>query len=123
MALTPLPGGRAGYVYGQVSNTTSGQQFTSDRKFSVTEIRFLLTGSAIDAETIKLEAEGQSWFGGQAVPIALLQTPIAANNNAAGTAGLIIFRPETPILWDKNFPIKLTPSATIDIVIVGTPVM
>lgn len=113
----PVAGGRGGLKYGVVD--TTGTIFTTDRDYAVTEIRFWANGSLI-AATARIEAEGQSWFDGNSVPIAALCTR-GSDPQAATVGFLYIFRPEVPIRFNSTFSIKIVPSTTVTVLLMGYP--
>ena len=116
----PIAARRQGTRYASV--TSAGNQFNADRDYMVREIRFYLGAGTLVGVTARIECEGQSMFEGNAVPVPMLQS--AVTNALIGTNGVVVFRPEEhgqPIMWNRTFPIKITPSATIDIVILAEP--
>lgn len=115
LILTP-PGSRQGYTLTTlVSNVTS--ILTADREYLVREIRFQLAAGLTATTTVRIHAEGQDLFGGQAVPVIMLNSAWSANNQAsAGTGTGSIFRPDSPIAWSESFPLKFTSADTLTVI-------
>lgn len=106
-----------GFMYGVLAASTGGdgQQltFSPDQIYQLQEVRFFaLSAGAIDLETIRIEANGESVYGGNYVPLGILQSVLAANNNAAGNQGLVVWRPEVPIEISRDRPLRLTAPGT-----------
>lgn len=112
----PIAGSRTGYVFQRI--TTSGDSFQTDRVHLVHEIRFYMQGG-IANETVRIGAEGMDLFAGSQVPIKMLNARVHADE----PSNLVVFRPERPIRWDPSFPIVIVPSGTVDVILIGEPIV
>jgi hypothetical protein len=115
-----VAGSRTGYQYSAL--TQAGDSFQTDRVHSVSEIRFFTSTTQLSI-TVRIGCEGMDLFGGQSVPLGILQSRVSTlNHNGATTAGYVcVFRPERPIRWDPSFPIVIVPSADVSVAIFGEP--
>lgn len=114
--LIPPQGSRAGYQYAALTQNVR-KTFTADRTFLVREIR-IAAQTAITTETIEINLEGQSLFGGQAVPIKMLPVAVSDPGQTTGANGCIVFRPDVPFIWSQAFPIEIKCSAAAPLVLI-----
>ena len=105
-----------GFMYGQLPATGSGGDnfvltFAPDQVYSLVELRFA-AGTAIDAETVRIEANGEMVYGGNQVPFGLLNSVWSSNAQAPAAWGTIIWRPEVPIEVSRDRPLRITSPST-----------
>ena len=105
-----------GFQYGVLLSSANGGDgqvltFAPDQVYQLQEVRFAST-AALDAETVRIEANGEQVYGGQQVPLGLLNSVLCANAQAPAAWGLIIWRPEVPIEISRDRPLRLTNPGT-----------
>lgn len=118
----PFPGSRSGDQY-QALAAAGTMTFQVSQDWLIEEIRFApASGSAFaGTDTATLTIEGQSYCQGVPVPILLLQTAWAANVQAPANNGIVVWRPSTPVRFNKSFEVTIALSAAARVLIVTRP--
>lgn len=104
-----MKGKRQGYAARQFAAGTQ-DEFTIDKRYRLLRLRFLPTDGLADiADTIQMEIEGENWWSGQAVPLALIADPVDdANGAGAVQKGAYVFTFDDPPEWSTKYPIRIT---------------
>lgn len=88
--------------------TTVEQTFSPDREYWITELHFFNTSSLALTDTVKMYLGGQQLFGGAGIELGLLQDRVAANAQASGGTGTVVFKLPDPVPVSRSMPLKIT---------------
>lgn len=121
MSNMPFQGSLAGHQYATL--TTAGKTWQADRVFLVRQIKFQApVNTAITTQTVQIKAENQDVFA-SAVPIRMLAAAVSEQNVAPGVDNVITYKPIRPFLWSPGFPLTITPSTTMQVMIEAEEVL
>lgn len=103
----PFPGQRSGDQYASVAAGGS-ITFEASLDWVVHTITFRGAAAFTLSSLMTLTIEGQTYLAGQQFPISMLQDVQAANTQASAANGVVVWKPEMPIRFNKSFPITMT---------------